>query len=131
MSDKLGEQQPLSTEEHEQAIDQLNKSPHGGRSVCTTSGKPLTDDHREINPVTGQQKDYIVLCPEERAKGFVRPVRTSYRHVTCGVTTTMALALAETYARDPSFYSGTFCSMCRVHRPLSEFEWLDGQPVGS
>jgi hypothetical protein len=29
----------------------------------------------------GQHPDYIVLNDEERAKGFVRPVRQSYRHV--------------------------------------------------
>jgi hypothetical protein len=34
-----------------------------------------------IDPVTGMHKDYWVLSSEERAKGFVRPVRQSYRHV--------------------------------------------------
>lgn len=29
----------------------------------------------------GQQESYLVLSEEERAKGFVRPVRTSYKHV--------------------------------------------------
>jgi len=29
----------------------------------------------------GQQACYLVLSEEERAKGFVRPVRTAYRHV--------------------------------------------------
>lgn len=32
-------------------------------------------------PRKGQQQGYIVLAEEERAKGFVRPVRHSYRHV--------------------------------------------------
>lgn len=101
------------------------------RPICSTSGKPLTPDHREIDPATGMQKDYVVLCPDERAKGFVRPVRRTYRHAVCGTTTTMGQALAETYARDPSFYSGTFCCGCRTHGPLSEFTWLDGTGVGS
>lgn len=26
-----------------------------------TDGSPVTDDHRELNPVTGQQKGYVVL----------------------------------------------------------------------
>jgi len=69
------------------------------------------------------QKDYVVLCADERAKGFVRPVRRTYRHKVCNSTTTMDLALAETYARDPGFYSGTFCASCREHRPLDEFVW--------
>lgn len=29
----------------------------------------------------GQQKTYLALSDEERAKGFVRPVRESYKHV--------------------------------------------------
>jgi len=31
--------------------------------------------HREIALDTGMQRDYVVLAEEERAKGFVRPVR--------------------------------------------------------
>jgi len=95
-------------------------------------GSPVTEDHREINPLTGQQKGYVVLSAEERSKGFVRPLRTTYVHRECGGVTTMSRPIAETYARDPAFYSGTFCCICRVHRPLSEFVW-DGtnEQVGS
>ena len=88
-----------------------------------TDGSPVTPDHREIDSATGQQKGYVVLSEEERAKGFVRPVRRSYIHTECGVLTTMALSIAETYARDPGFYSGTFCVGCRAHLPLAEFRW--------
>jgi hypothetical protein len=91
-----------------------------------TDGSPVTDDHREINPATGMQKGYIVLSADERAKGFVRPVRRSYVHEKCGVTTTMGQALAETYARQPDFYGGTFCAGCRTHFPVGEngeFVW--------
>jgi len=88
-----------------------------------------------IDPATGQQREYLVLPAEERAKGFVRPIRTSYRHEVCGAVTTMARALAETYARDPYFYSGTYCSTCRGHFPVGadgEFVWLpDGTKVGT
>lgn len=148
------------------------------------SGQPVPEDHShaKINPVTGLQHDYVVLTPEERAKGFVKPVRRSYKHVgatgpknplrdltqeevgrygqygyvkyeeypdgdticgkfwtqpeldrlnrPCGVVTTMGVALAETYARDPKFYSGTFCTGCRAHFPLNEFTWEpDGEPM--
>jgi len=129
----------------------------------------------------GMQECYLVLSEEERAKGFVRPVRTSYKHTPqkpkyplrdltdeektryagrayvkyevypeaessvigrfwtqqqlekqCGAVTTMGLALAETYARDPKFYGGTFCCACGAHFPVQEFEWTDdGTPVGS
>lgn len=100
-----------------------------------TDGSPVTPDHRELNPTTGQQKGYVVLSAEERAKGFIQPVRRTYVHQKCGVATTMGLALAETYARDPSFYSGTFCCGCRKHFTFSEpdgdFLWDDGTKVGA
>ena len=109
---------------------------------CSSKGGPLEDGYNEISPATGQQRDYVVLCPNERAKGFVRPVRKSYVHVGkvpegekleypyrkiyprgCGTRTTMSDSIAETYARDPKFYSGTFCCSCMEHRPLDEFVW--------
>jgi hypothetical protein len=100
-----------------------------------TDGSPVTPDHREIDPATGMQKGYVVLSAEERAKGFVEPVRRSYRHLKCGVVTTMGKFIAETYARDPFFYGGTFCAGCGTHFPVGEdgeFVW-DGtdQKVGT
>lgn len=135
----------------------------------------------------GQQECYLILSEEERAKGFIRPVRTKYRHVGtpkpkfelrdlteeeterykefgyvkyeeypesmspacgrfytqadldkiengCGTTTTMGLAIAETYARQPTFYSGTFCVGCGKHLRVGadgEFVWEDGSRVGT
>lgn len=86
----------------------------------------------------GQQETYLVLSDEERAKGFVRPVRQSYRHLACHTATTMGRAIAETYARDPTFYGATFCVHCGQHFPLTNpdgsaaFVWEpDGSPVGS
>ena len=123
-----------------------------------------------------QNEVYLVLSEEERAKGFVRPVRFSYKHVGeqgpkyplvdtadekvkyekypdsespvtgrywnqkvldnigkgCGTVTSMGRALAETYARDPSFYGSTYCAGCGLHKPVSEFVWVDdGSVVGS
>ena len=50
----------------------------------------------------------------------------------CGTETKMSLPLAETYARDPKFYGGTFCSNCRKHFPVEEFVWVpDGSVLGS
>lgn len=83
---------------------------------------------------TQQADAYLVLSDEERAKGFIRPIRTSYVHETCGATTTMARIIAETYARDPWFYGATYCSTCGMHRPVGEdgeFEWEDGTKVGT
>jgi len=154
-------------------------------NVQLTDGSPVPADrsHTEIDPKTGMQKGYVVLTAEERAKGFVKPVRRSYLHngppsapmnlrdltpeeherydqygyakfepygeeqlpVTgkfwtqaeldragrrCGSITTMGQSLAETYARDPHFYSGTFCCACGKHFPLNEFTWEpDGEPM--
>jgi hypothetical protein len=101
--------------------------------ITLTDGSPVTSDHRELKP-NGQQKNYIVLSDEERTKGFVRPVRRSYVHEKCGAATRMGEAIAETYARDPYFYSGTFCVHCRAHFPIGddgEFVWNDGTKVGT
>ena len=51
-----------------------------------------------------QAEVYLVLSDEERAEGFVRPVRATY------------------------------CARCNLHRPVGEageFEWLDGSKVGT
>ena len=99
---------------------------------------------------TGMNKKYLVLSAEERAEGFVRPVRYSYIHewmidgskiptvITsrkgmggCGTVTTMGSPLAETYARDPKFYGATYCAGCKMHLPVAEFHWEDGEVVGS
>lgn len=76
-----------------------------------------------------QNDVYLVLPSAELRRGFLQPVRLSYKHRTCGSVTTMGRALAETYARDPWFYGGTFCVACSMHRPLGEFHWLDGEPM--
>jgi hypothetical protein len=94
-----------------------------GPKQTLADGSPVTPDHREIDQGTGQQKGYVVLSEEERAKGFVRPVRDRYVHLPCGTETTMGRAIAETYARDPGFYCGTFCIGCKGHFNLDEFVW--------
>ncbi len=107
------------------------------RPIEAAGGGPLPENHTDLKD-NGQQKAYVVLTPEERAKGFVRPVRDSYVHkgtpekAGCGALTRMSMDIAETYARDPKFYSGTFCVGCRVHLPLAGFVW-DGtnEIVGS
>jgi hypothetical protein len=98
----------------------------------------VVSDRKDLDETIGpdgMQKNYLVLSDEERAKGFVRPVRDSYIHEKCGTKTTMGRALAETYARDPGFYSGTFCCGCRSHYPVGadgEFVWsTDGSKVGT
>jgi len=164
-------------------VDKIIRAAGGTPPVDTTQrmltdGSPISDDHRELKP-NGQQKDYVVLSDAERARGFVRPVRRSYRHVGrpcpqyplrdltadeaqryaacgyvghedyppersplvgrfwtqamldkvgkgCGTVTSMPPAIAETYARKPDFYGGTFCCGCGTHLPVGadgEFVW--------
>jgi hypothetical protein len=79
-----------------------------------------------IDPATGQNKDHWVLPEEERAKGYIRPIRRGTTHQKCGATTYMPVACAETYARDPKFYAKTFCCTCVDYFPVGphgEFVW--------
>lgn len=50
----------------------------------------------------------------------------------CGGLTKMSEPISETYARNPSFYSSTYCVHCKKHIPVHEFVW-DGtnERVGS
>lgn len=44
----------------------------------------------------------------------------------CKAATSMAVEIAETYARNPAFYGSTYCNRCRMHRPVGrdgEFVW--------
>lgn len=101
----------------------------------------ITDDPgdpkltRGVDETPTEQADvYLVLSESDRSNGFVRPLRTTYKHLTCGSTTTMSVAIAETYARQPSFYGATYCVHCKMHRPVGqdgEFEWSDGSMVGT
>ncbi len=136
LREQIAEERRLYPHAEAGGVASLNAGEASDRSKRTlTDGSPVTADHREIDPSTGMQKAYVVLSAEERAKGFVRPVRSSYKHLKCGSVTSMGRALAETYARDPGFYSGTFCCTCRAHFPVGEngeFVWVDdGSKVGT
>lgn len=109
----------------------VGECPDCGGKGCTprttlADGTQIYPEHRNLKP-NGQQQDYVVLAEEERAKGFVRPYRNEYTHLKCGTITNMSRTIAETYARDPFFYSGTFCVHCRGHFPVGpkgEFVWV-------
>lgn len=76
-----------------------------------------------------QQEVYLALSENELAKGYLLPVRREYIHKTCQSRTVMPQACAETYARDPWFYGGTYCCHCQKYRPFEEFKWLEGQAM--
>lgn len=101
-----------------------------------TDGSPVPEDnsHTKLRP-DGMQEGYVVLSEEERRSRFVEPIRRTYIHQRCGGATTIGEALAETYASEPEFYSGTYCVGCGAHFPVGpkgEFVW-DGttQKVGT
>ncbi len=108
-------------EQHRLAAPPVDRSARIVSGEAIAPGVANTEDRGD-----GQQKGYVLLSEEERRKGFVRRVRKTYRHLKCGATTTMSIGLAETYARDPKFYSGTFCCGCGAHFPVGaegEFVW--------
>jgi len=86
----------------------------------------------EKDESSGQNKCYLVLSQEELDKGYVRPLRRTYKHTVCGKPTSMDATISATYARQPSFYTHTFCYTCGAHLPVQEFVWVaDGETVGS
>ena len=70
-----------------------------------------------------QNEVYLVLPEADRAKGYLMPYEDTYKHLTCGGTTTMGASIAATYAADPWFYGSTYCVHCRKHCALEEFVW--------
>ena len=108
---------------------------------CTVKGKALDPKNAPVGTPTdetlsdGQKADHYVLCKEDRDKGYVEPLRTSYVHELCGSLTKMPMACAETYAVQPEYYGSTFCCGCGGYFPVGEtgqFVW-DGsdQKVGT
>lgn len=102
-------------------------------STTNDPNDPRLTHGADDEPVA-QAQTYLVLSEEERKRGFVRPLRSTYIHETCGAPTTMSGDIAETYAREPHFYGATYCVRCRMHRPVGEdgeFVWSDGTKVGT
>ncbi len=99
-----------------------------GMGTTSDPSDPSLGHGVDDTPVEQNDK-YLVLSDAERSKGFVRPYREVYIHVDCtvkpGCHTIMSRGIAETYARNPKFYGSTYCTSCKMHRPLSEFRWAD------
>lgn len=110
-----------------------------GEGLAMMTADPTHPALREQQP-NMQQMAYLVLPDEEIELGFVRPLRRSYQHVVCGTVTKIGLAIAATFARQPSFYAYMYCVHCKRHFPLTttdddgmieyQFHWEDGAPVG-
>jgi len=99
------------------------KDTNSGRDPKLDTSCPVPDDAKRQD---GQHIDHWILPDEERAKGFVRPLRTSYTHLKCFTVTTMPIKIAETYAREPGYYGSTFCCGCGDYFRVGaagEFVW--------
>ena len=99
----------------------MSRVPLSGQEPTHNGSTPTTEKLED-----GQYKDHWILSKEERDKGFVRPVRRSYRHEKCSCVTSMPWAIAETYAANPGFYGSTFCCHCEGYFPVGvngEFVW--------
>lgn len=88
--------------------------------------RPLTDEERPR--FAGDAEPYVLfeIYPADMAPRTGRYWTEKELKSGCGTTTTMGRDLAETYARDPTFYSGTFCATCRDHFSVGEdgeFVW--------
>lgn len=70
----------LARRAEERRIAAIPPVDRNARVLTTGEKESEVPDYREIDPSTGMQKRYVILSAEERAKGFVRPVRRTYRH---------------------------------------------------
>jgi len=69
----------------------------------------------------GQYENYPTIDEGD----FEQPVRDAYVHEECGATTRMTGDLPESIARDPEYYTATFCVECGTHVPVEEVHWKD------
>lgn len=95
----------------------FRKDTNSGNDPKLDTSCPVPDDAKRHD---GQHVDHWVLPKEEREKGFIRPVRCSYKHLICQSVTKMPTAIAETYAREPHYYGRTFCVACGDYFPVGE-----------
>lgn len=99
--------------------------PHGPRHPL----RDLTDEERERYDEYVKFEEY----PEDSSTLGRFWTQAQLDAKGCGTVTTMGFELAETYARDPQFYGGTYCAGCLNHFPVGpegEFVWEDDQPPG-
>lgn len=72
-----------------------------------------------------------VLTEKDFHSGYKRPYRNQYYHTTCRTVTTLNEETAKTFARNPRYYKYTYCAHCRDTYHVIEFQWLDGNIVGT
>lgn len=98
-------------------------------SLTTDRNNPNLEYGVDNEPIE-QNAVYLVLSNEEISKGYVKPYRDTYKHLTCRTITKMNEIISANFARDPWFYGATYCYNCRMYRPLNEFVWVpDGESM--
>ena len=94
---------------------------HVGQQIDTSKMRELTNKEKERY----SDCNYIGFIPNEDKDSPVtgRFIKQDDLKKGCGLVTTMGIALAETYARDPKFYGSTYCCHCQMHKQVNEFIW--------
>lgn len=89
--------------------------------------RPLTAEEKARYP----HDDYVCYeeYPESKRPLVGRFWTQKDLNSGCQATTTMGLELAQTYARDPKYYSHTFCATCGEHLALNQFVWAGTKEV--
>lgn len=111
-----------------------NRYRHVGRRVCGKIASWCKDTDPKgnvcvLSPDHEGECTQWIQCDWSKTEEILR----THQLGGCGGgVTTMSRPLSETYARDPKYYSSTFCCICGSHFPVSEFVWdADGEEVGS
>lgn len=82
------------------------------------SPPPSDFDYGEQRP-DGQYENHPTIEDGE----YVQEVRRRYVHDLCGSVTIMPQEIAESVARDPEWYSKTFCASCGQYVTTSDVAW--------
>jgi hypothetical protein len=80
-----------------------------------------------VDPITGQHLSYWILSEEERAKGFIRPVRRSYKHVGIAGPKHPLLDLTEEQRRGPDVGYVKFEKYPESESPVTGRYWTQEQ----
>jgi hypothetical protein len=98
---------------------------HVGAAGPTYPLRDLTEE--EVNSYGDRYAKFEEYPEEEPGLGrFWKQSELDNIGKGCGAVTSMNHAIAETYARNPSFYGATYCVNCMKHLPvgkLGEFVW--------
>jgi hypothetical protein len=113
-----------------------NKYLHVGAPPLPDGARDLTEAERKSWVNDSDKDPFEKYAPHPPEKGgpalgkFFTRSQVARAGKRCGSVTTMGQSIAETYARNPSFYGATFCCACGAHFPLNEFTWEpDGEPM--